>query len=89
MQKATTKAISSWYDRTESWGIRSIPVVAFEVFVEFANVVKNLLLSIGGRLVYETKYKIDSNSNIDPSQQKKHGPFTQVISHLFWNFFSL
>ena len=68
MQKTTTKAISTWYDRAESWGVRSIPVVAFEVFVAFANAVKNLLLSIGGRLVYETKYKIDSNSNIDPSQ---------------------
>ena len=68
MQKATTKAISTWYDRAGSGGVCSIPVVAFEVFVVFANALKNLLLSIGGWVVYETKYKIDSNSNIDPSQ---------------------
>ena len=68
MQKATTKAISTWYDRAETGGVHSIPVVAFEVFVVFANALKNLLLSIGGWVVYETKYKIDSNSNIDPSQ---------------------
>ena len=68
MQKTTTKAISTWYDRAGSGGVCSIPVVAFEVFVAFANVVKNLLLSIGGQVVYETKYKIDSNPKVDPSQ---------------------
>ena len=45
MQKTTTKAISTWYDRAGGWGIGGIPV-AFELFVAFLDVAKNLLLSI-------------------------------------------